>query len=154
MESTGRMFLCAACRAQVVLCRRCDRGQVYCSNACSSQARRESVRAAGRRYQDSRRGRLAHAARARRYRARSNIVTHQGSITQAPGDLLTRQAAVMPAQEVNQDEVTPQTHKTVCTRCGALCALAVRLGFLRHRSVRNPRLTVPHRSRSPNEHWP
>ena len=79
MEPTGRMFLCAGCRALVVVCPRCDRGQIYCSRDCAARARRASQRAAGRRYQASRRGRFAHAARARRYRARRNIVTHQGS---------------------------------------------------------------------------
>jgi len=32
---------CARCRAQVLLCSRCDRGQRYCSQACSFAARRE-----------------------------------------------------------------------------------------------------------------
>lgn len=26
MQATGRLFLCARCRAQVFICRRCDRG--------------------------------------------------------------------------------------------------------------------------------
>jgi hypothetical protein len=39
----------------------------------------ERQRAAGRRYQASRRGRVAHALRARSYRARRKNVTHQGS---------------------------------------------------------------------------
>jgi hypothetical protein len=30
-EGAGRFFLCARCRAQVLVCRRCDRGQTYCS---------------------------------------------------------------------------------------------------------------------------
>jgi transposase len=74
MADDGRLFLCSRCRVQVLVCRRCDRGQIYCSGSCSTQARRASVAAAGRRYQASRRGRFAHAARARRYRARAKIV--------------------------------------------------------------------------------
>lgn len=79
MEPTGRFFLCARCRAQVLICSGCDRGQIYCTQACSAAARRASLREAGRRYQASRRGRITHAARARRYRERRNKVTHQGS---------------------------------------------------------------------------
>lgn len=60
---TGRFFLCGRCRLQVTICRSCDRGQRYCGQDCAHAARRESVREAGRRYQRSRRGRLAHAVR-------------------------------------------------------------------------------------------
>ena len=42
-------------------CSRCDRGQQYCGAHCNGLARRESLRAAGRRYQQSRRGRHCHA---------------------------------------------------------------------------------------------
>jgi transposase len=67
-QPTGRLFLCARCRAQVFICRRCDRGQIYCASGCAQAARRVSLREAAQRYQHSRRGRLAHAQRARRYR--------------------------------------------------------------------------------------
>jgi len=58
MQNTARLFKCARCRAQVLICSRCDRGHIYCGRTCSQQARRESLRAAGRHYQRSRRGRL------------------------------------------------------------------------------------------------
>lgn len=48
-------------------------------HSCADQARRTAVRAAGCRYQASRRGRHAHAERQRRYRAKPKKVTHQGS---------------------------------------------------------------------------
>ena len=63
----ARLFLCARCRRQVLICSRCDRGQRYCGARCSGPARRESLRAAGRRYQQTRRGRHCHAERQRRY---------------------------------------------------------------------------------------
>ena len=66
MESTGRLFLCACCREQVLTCRRCDRGQRYC-RCCAQEVRRAKVREAGRRYQKSRQGRFADAARSRRH---------------------------------------------------------------------------------------
>ena len=43
----ARLFLCARCRCQVLICSRCDRGQQYCGARCSGLARRESLRGAG-----------------------------------------------------------------------------------------------------------
>lgn len=85
---SGRLFLCAGCRRQVVVCSCCDRGQIYCAEDCAQQARRRSVKQAGRRYQASHRGRRMHAARMSRWRARQEKVTHHGSPAPAPGDLL------------------------------------------------------------------
>ena len=79
VAASARLFVCAGCRRQVLICSCCDRGQIYCAGNCAPYARRCSLRAAGRRYQTSRRGRLAHAVRARRYRARVKKVTHHGS---------------------------------------------------------------------------
>ena len=56
--TTGRLFLCARCHAQVLVCSHCDRGQIYCAQGCAQTARRDAQRAAGQRYQVSRRGRV------------------------------------------------------------------------------------------------
>jgi len=134
MPNTGRMFFCALCRARVVLCRRCDRGQIYCGRSCSASARWAAQKAAGQRYQASRRGRFAHAARARRYRAsnrlRAKIVTHQGSLARVDGDLLP--AAVVVAVSTIGETPASASMLVRCTRCGAPCSAAVRLGFVRH----------------------
>jgi hypothetical protein len=93
---SARLFLCARCRCQVVLCSACDRGQRYCGRACSRQSRDTAKRSAARRYQHSHRGRVAHAARSLRWRrhhqshardqqAELNKVTHQGSQLQGSG---------------------------------------------------------------------
>lgn len=82
-DQSARLFLCACCRIQVLVCRQCDRGQRYCAGACAATRRQVLQRGAGRRYQRSRAGRFKHAARTRRWRARqvppAKIVTHQGS---------------------------------------------------------------------------
>jgi hypothetical protein len=77
-EVSCRMFLCARCRSQVLVCRRCDRGQIYCIGTCAQQARRDNQREARRRYQATPRGRAMHAARNRCYRARGRCVTDHG----------------------------------------------------------------------------
>ena len=69
----ARRIRCSRCRRQVFICSRCDRGQQYCGARCSGLARRESLRAAGRRYQQSQRGRHCHAERQRRYRHRCRV---------------------------------------------------------------------------------
>ncbi|WP_295460899.1 hypothetical protein [uncultured Thiodictyon sp.] len=136
MDPVGRLFLCGRCRAQVVICSRCDRGQIYCGAACSQAARKESQRAAGRRYQQGRRGRFAHAGRARRHRQRrrqKNNVTHQGSPAPPPDGLLAADSTAA----ARQPQQTPPRILPVAARhchfCGCLCAEAVRFGFLPRR---------------------
>ena len=133
MNEAGRLFLCARCRVQVVLCSRCDRGNLYCGPTCSRAVRQASMREAGCRYQASRAGRFAHAERARRYRARRKNVTHQGSARGAP-------AALLPAETTTTSVVLPATDTAAlpaaasvprCSHCGAPRAHAVRQGWLR-----------------------
>jgi len=64
MEPDHRLYLCARCRDQVVICSCCDRGQRYCSDACRAAVRGQQLREAGQRYQRSRRGQLRHVRRA------------------------------------------------------------------------------------------
>jgi hypothetical protein len=128
MEATSRLFLCAGCRTQVHICSRCDRGQPYCANGCSQAARHQSLRAAGHRYQQSRRGRLKHAERARRYRRRQHKVTHQGS---GP----TNQHGLLPANSTEVEPVVLNRNPAFsglvqCHFCGGSCAVFVRYNFL------------------------
>ena len=68
-----------SCRAVFTICEGCDRGQRYCAVACRQRMRRQQVRAAGRRYQASPKGKLRHLLRQRSYRSRQSQtdVTHQ-----------------------------------------------------------------------------
>jgi len=45
MQSSARLFNCARCQSQVVICSQCDRGNRYCGRACARVARRQSMRA-------------------------------------------------------------------------------------------------------------
>jgi len=123
--AAARFFLCGRCRAQVLICSRCDRGQIYCGNRCSRAARRNSLHAAGRRYQASRRGRLTHAVRARRYRRRKKV-THQGS------------PAVWPIGLLSATPAAPDRSRWPgwrCHRCGRPCPPLVRRDFRRRRGA-------------------
>jgi len=50
MEPFARLYQCARCHHQVVICSECDRGNLYCAGGCARAARTGSLRAAGRRF--------------------------------------------------------------------------------------------------------
>ena len=138
MRNAARLFTCALCRCQVVLCRRCDHGNIYCSQRCSGRARRRSVRLAGRRYQDSRRGRHKHAERQRRYRERGRVRAPEGGrraqkVTHHPLTVARRRPVVarMPAGRSGTRPFGPGRPARVfrCDRCGRFCAREVYPGL-------------------------
>ena len=124
MPATGRLFVCARCRAQVIVCRRCDRGQIYCDGDCSELSRQASVREAGQRYQRSRHGRFAHAERMRRYRSRQNKVTHQGSAVAAADALLAPTSTTSAAKAT-----APDIAAAVCLRIATSANAPVRASY-------------------------
>lgn len=134
MEFTSRLFLCARCRKQVFICRRCDRGQIYCADGCAQLARSRSVRAAGRRYQQSRQGRFKQAERMRRFRRRKQNVTHQGSESPVVNDLLPVNSV-----KVGKTVVLFRPSRLIdllhCHFCGVRCSEFVRHSFLHRRRV-------------------
>lgn len=138
---TGRFFLCARCRAQVLICSHCDRGHRYCAEGCAWEARRRSQREAGRRYGRSRDGRFACAERNRRYRARRKNVTHQGSPRHPWDGVLVVTSAVVANK--------PVTSGWQCQWCGRRCADSVRLGTLRNRQVRRHNRKGPEHDHPP-----
>ena len=129
---SGRLFLCAGCRHQVIVCSCCDRGQIYCVDGCARQARRRTVQQAGRRYQASHRGRRMHAARMGRWRARQQKVTHHGSPVPPAGDLLAP-AAMTILRDAAAPADQPRLSGPHCHWCGRSCLPLLRQGFLRRR---------------------
>ena len=129
MEITGRMFPCHRCRVQVTVCAPCDRGQIYCARGCAEAARTASMREAGRRYQQSRKGRFKHSERNRRYRLRQQNVTHQGSMPPAQSDLLVANSVLGREPVVATESPTPLGARR-CHFCGNRCPEWVRLDFL------------------------
>ena len=159
VDRSARLFLCASCRVQVLICSDCDRGPRYCSAQCATTTRMDAQRAAGRRYQDSRDGRMKHAWRMRNWRARradlTQKVTHQGSPDVRCGDVL--ESTPSPSlSTVTRSCLSPQTTSIYalaltlpptprhtlgshCHFCGKPCAPHVRQGFLRY-GVRHERV--------------
>ena len=129
-ESVSRLFLCARCRCQVVICSRCDRGQIYCGPGCAQEARRCNQRKARARYQASVRGREMHAQRSGRYRARHRRVTDQGSVRSAtlsrrPAPAVVAAAAVLPPFAISP------LCRTSCHSCGNPVSVFLRLSHIR-----------------------
>ncbi len=129
-----RRFVCALCRCPVLICSHCDRGQRYCSAACSHQARSGAQRAAGKRYQDSRKGRHAHARRQGQWRARQQTVTHQGSPPPPCAD-------VLPPGETTA-LIPDASQRCQCLFCGRSVSNFVRLDYLRCRFRRPSKPSV------------
>lgn len=132
MGLCARLFHCAGCHCQVIICRGCDRGNVYCFKGCARDARRASLRDAAARYRNSRRGREANAARQRRYRARQQKVTHQGSATAADAASLQQDAdgraaepGLTPPNTLNRTSEPPRCHG-----CGRPVSVYLRQQFL------------------------
>ena len=137
--ASARLFLCAGCRMQALICSCCDRGQIYCAEDCAQRARRRSLQCAGQRYQDGPAGRRCHAGRQGRYRARGKKVTHHGSPPPPPDDLLAPGSPVS-ASDAAVPEDRPRRTITHCHWCGRRCPQPVRQGFLRRRGHRRDRL--------------
>ncbi len=161
-DQTGRLFLCARCQAQVLVCSHCDRGQRYCANGCANITRRSHQREAGKRYQQSRAGRHKHAARMHQWRLRrdasAKIVTYHGSKVHPGNDVLAANESTTAIQPDSQAQppcspiapdsialsTTADTRISMpaplwrCHWCQSPCPALVRQGFLRHsRWVRN-----------------
>lgn len=133
MLPSARFYLCALCRKQVVVCRRCDHGQRYCSQKCSRQRRSERQREAKARYANSRAGRHNNAERQRRFRARlldhnpvnSKTVTDQGSALGGPTDNL-----VLDQFGSNYEPSKRQPTDMRCYHCRQCCDPLLRSDFL------------------------
>lgn len=138
---SGRWFACVRCHAQVLLCRRCDRGQIYCSRLCSDAARHQFQCEAGQRYQRSWPGRVRHAARSRRWRQRQRLA-RQARLEIAADDIVTHQGSLAPSADAplapcDPDPVEPNLSSLTsafwrCRRCGCALSTQVRSRFLRY----------------------
>jgi len=136
--SSFRLFSCARCHKQVLICSKCDYGNIYCSKSCALERRRESNRQASRRYQSRPPGARNHARRQGAYRARQKKVTHQGSVTR--GDRakrlrMRRRACSWRSRSRHRgvEKLNPTVVR--CHFCGCEGSSWYRLGFLGRKGV-------------------
>ncbi len=149
-EKSYRLYSCGRCAKQVRICGDCDRGNRYCAGGCAPIRRRESLRRATERYQQSYRGACNHAARQRAWRQRHvQKVTHQGSLATVVALIVVSNST--PAQGIYADTapVKSQPHTAAlradarwpiqhtalsaprCYFCGCVLSHFARLGPLR-----------------------
>jgi hypothetical protein len=134
VKNTARVFNCMRCQQQKIICRCCDRGNLYCGKKCSQTSRQTSFCTASKRYQNSQKGRLQHIKRQRHYRQclkeTATCVTHHGSKLFSPSDLL-------PTERRNPVDLTPATEDDIlCHYCGRCCSGFLRSGFLQQSVIR------------------
>ncbi len=130
-----RLFRCVRCHEMVRICRRCDRGNRYCSRECSRLGRQDSLREARRRYARSDRGRAHHAARQKRYQARR----FNAAPTFAPYSGFTSRCASGAVRQL------PALKSAVCSSCGRGCSEFIRRDFLtmiRHSTSRTRKIST------------
>lgn len=135
MKHTSRLFYCIRCHTQVFICSHCDHGNIYCSNSCSREARIQSCRLAEKRYQLTTRGKMKHALRQRRYRARlQKKVTDHSSNSPTHNGLL--QAVKNEAKEA---DMSHGNFEPRCCFCEKPLSFFFRSGFLRHHALSSTR---------------
>ncbi|HIJ28676.1 MAG: hypothetical protein HOD58_06755 [Gammaproteobacteria bacterium] len=141
MGHSARLYNCACCGQQVILCSHCDWGNRYCFDGCSKVARKESLGDAGRRYQNTRQGRINNAKRQAEYRIRQALseleppptvdkVTHHGSEEGTP-------SASIEIDEQRGEECSFDSLYH-CHRCGRVVDHYLRSGYLRYSSPLSP----------------
>ena len=133
VPETLRVFACARCKSQVLICSSCDRGNIYCSPECSKARRQKTFRDASKRYQASAQGARNHAKRQRHYRERSQKVTHQGSSKQKITAKSSRLGGIKrffaSSLRARKSESTKAEVES-CHFCGRTVGSFVRLGFI------------------------
>lgn len=100
------IFECARCHKYFFACMRCLGNQRYCP-PCGEQMNRESVREAGRRYQQTPNGSKMHALRQRRLRVSQKAAQAigQASVTSTPSD--NPNSAVVEAEDAVEQTASP-----------------------------------------------
>lgn len=126
MQTDARLFNCARCFKQVVICSGCDRGNIYCTKSCATLSRKRSLKTAGNKYQQTKAGKIKHAARQQSYRQKQKKVTHHSSLIPTTNDLLITERSF---DLINTS--TTSTKQIQCHFCGKFCSVYVRTGFKR-----------------------
>ena len=136
MQPTSRLYFCLLCYQKVLICSHCDRGHEYCSKVCSSEARKINMKASSRRYQETFKGKLAHALRQADYKARLKKVTHQGSEVPVSNVLLDL------IENKSEEENNEQAIETpCCCFCGKEVSNFYRSSFIRHKDRKSHSFT-------------
>ena len=129
MKRSARLYNCARCYCQVVICRHCDRGNMYC-NDCALPARTASLDRAKKKHQATRQGHHQNAERQKRFRERKQKkVTDQGSAPLDANDVLHTDSNT--SEEAATAEQISKELTILCHFCHGECDVFLRRQFLR-----------------------
>jgi hypothetical protein len=146
---TARLYNCARCHCQVVICRHCDHGNVYC-RSCAPVAGRESHCRADAEYQKTDRGKQNHKARQQRYLEKMTDKGSPGSPPASPSCANAEAASSASAKEERDACSSPSPATTQpagaprrsdgdsghsCDFCDRRCSAYLRLESLAHCTV-------------------
>ena len=145
---TARRYHCARCHQPVIICRDCDRGNIYCFDGCAQAAEKERCKRNAKRYRDSAKGKRTTLARQRRHRLRQALLgsdpesckqhpdtpepaTAQSDTTSADLAIVTHRGSVDVPRNAPLN-LLPQTRPIIyCNGCQRICSEAVRINFMR-----------------------
>ena len=125
MNNIARIFNCARCWCQTIICTHCDRGNIYCGSICARESRTKNHRISNQIYQKTFRGKQKHALRQSHYRQRqkekAKKVTDMGSANTPLHDLLPT------ATNENKKTISEKMH---CHFCGKNVSRYLRNDYL------------------------
>lgn len=134
MELSGRLYHCARCHKQNIICQKCDRGQRYCPVDCRAQARAESIKRAKIKHQQTHHGRLNNAQRQARFRARlrKKVTDHSSTPSTTHAVLRHDEHSKVHAAHLKKSTVIKALNATklCCHFCGLPCGQFLRNDFL------------------------
>jgi hypothetical protein len=175
---SGRQYLCARCRTQVLIGTCCDRGNRYCFGDCSKISRHEFQQKSGKLYRQTLSGKIKTNERQTRFRSRRRRLkeatpqdaptpipqeeneAHPQSSFSAPEKIVTHHGSPPHSPDVSilpVPTVKPITaHNPFCCHfCGQLLSEFVRTSKLIHRIRRSiPLYTRPDRRKKHHDHAP
>ncbi len=161
---TARRYHCTRCHQPVIICRHCDRGNIYCFDGCARAANKERCKRNAKRYRRSPKGRRSTAARQRRNRLRKAMLepdlepSKQPPLTPEPPDsepsatpcvspIVTHRGSVDEPGSAPLISMPTLPRVVYCNGCQRACNEAMRIDFLRttrhHSRHRNYKGTPP-----------
>lgn len=141
MEQSARFYNCACCSQQVILCSLCDRGNRYCFDGCSEERRKESLRAAGKRYQNTIQGQRNNAKRQAEYRIRQTLIEAESPLSKEKVTHHSSEENTLSASiEIDEQRGESSGFETFyhCHCCGRVVDPYLRSGYLRYGSALTP----------------
>ena len=160
VQDTARRYHCGRCHQPVVVCRQCDRGNVYCFNGCAQSAFKQRCQRNARCYQRSTKGRHKNAQRQRRYRLRRALTQRDLDVaeqthpepdqhrppptsTSPESQKVTHRGSATLSRSALLLHMSTQPPGVYCNACFRVCNQALRIDFLRTPRHRTHNTTLP-----------